>query len=500
MRSFFARWHYVLVVALFGLSSLALSLSPLLSSSAKAASVYDDLIQTTDSLVLEGISGCTIPVSYEALLVDLIQNRPVWSQPGYDNYDGIFEGANATFDNATAMQIVQQGQDADNNRYIQVLATTDPDAYWQFGYISNPLSYRYFGLYTPNSGYDIALMTFTTNSTCTSLNMTYGFNVGTTGSTSDPASFLVFINTIQTTSRPIFGQSGNVIYPPDYEGEEPTVPPGDSLSPRIGFNTNTDNSINALWIGNSDFCIQTALGGCITPKLRWEVFGPDETTLLESKVTEIYTPFNYKFPGNDTYYFQVSFVHPGPPFALFDPSISLKSVRFTINANGTFVVGGTGVQECTAAGSIIDCGEPNPLEDCSTYGLDVGGYVSCSINNFGIWLRNTLIDLFIPSYSFFTNFQQQIGEFLNSKLGFIATAFTTIIYLFQTVLDNAYSSGCGIFPPGTFFGASLSINVCEFENINQTMFQTMQGLLIGTTAVALFFSGLRKYHEVVDKR
>lgn len=294
-------------------------------------------------------------------------------------------------------------------------------------------------------------------------------------------------------------------YPAGYEG--PVLNPiveGDNFAPEIGFHVTTENEIKALSIAPQDLCIPvglTEVTGCIQPRLFWQVYAPDHTTVLDQRSTEIFTPYSFRLPGNDTYYFEVSYTHPGPPFAPFNDSAILVKTTFIINANGTFVVGGTGVQDCSIVGGVNECGAPDPLEDCSTYGVDIGGYFQCIINNFGIWLRNVLIDLFVPRYSFFTSWTDEFGQFLNSKLGFVYTSFATITTLFTGIISNGASGTCAINPPGELFGATVSFDVCYFEEtFGSTIWGLMQGVVISLTILALAFAGYRKYLEVVDHR
>jgi len=298
-----------------------------------------------------------------------------------------------------------------------------------------------------------------------------------------------------------------ITYPSDYVGtpivsipEIPIPPETNVFKPSIGYSLLSENKITGLWIGNSTFCIPTTLEGCIQPKLRWTIYGPDNTTVLNTVVQSMMTPYNYTFPGVDTYFMKVEFVHPGTPYAPFSDDVVLKSVSFELAVNGTFVNGGTGLQTCEEGDDDFDCGIANPLEDCSTYGLDLGGYFGCIINNFGIWLRNTLIDLFVPTYSYYNNWVNDFGTFLNSKLGFVATGILTIVSLFTTIIENGASTACTITPPGTFFDATLTIDVCTFQTIYSAGFVFMQTVLISLTLVALAFAGYRKYLEVVDHR
>ena len=297
----------------------------------------------------------------------------------------------------------------------------------------------------------------------------------------------------------------NLDYPPDYAGQtlDPVAPELTKYFPEIGFHTTTDNELKAIYTGAQDICIPVGLTeetGCVTPTLHWAISDLDNNLIYDS-FGDLFEPFSYKFPGNDEYIFSVGFDHPGPPFAPYLPDISLPSVIFRLNINGTFVAGGTDLQNCVDSPDGKDCGIPNPLEDCSTYGADIGGYFQCIINNFGIWLRNTLISLFVPKYSFYSSWQNDFGQFLNTKLGFVYTSFTFITSIFTGIISSGATGSCTIAPPGTLFGASFAINVCIFQDIvGNAVWGIVQGIVIGLTIIALCFASYRKYIEVVEHR
>jgi len=304
-----------------------------------------------------------------------------------------------------------------------------------------------------------------------------------------------------------FSKNFSVSYPFDYEGVLiPNSPssPAINYAPEIGFHLTTEKQVKAIYNGNPDLCIPVGLDeptGCVAPLLTWTVYSPDGETILEQKTTQIFTPYEYTFPGNDIYYFEVTFTHPGPPYAPFSSTINIVPTKFTLNVNGTFIVGGTALQDCEVVSGINECGEPNPLEDCTTYGTNFGGYFQCVINNFGIWLRNLLIDLFVPSYSFFGSWTEDFGQFLNTKLGFLYTSFATITTLFTGIIANGSTGTCAINPPGELFGATVSFDVCDFEQaFGSTIWGIMQGVVISLTILALIFAGYRKYLDTVDHR
>jgi len=209
--------------------------------------------------------------------------------------------------------------------------------------------------------------------------------------------------------------------------------------------------------------------------------------------------YDYQFGGNDQYILQVQYADLGPP-ALPFLNANFIPVRFTINVNGTFILGGSNTG-CEISDGALDCGENDPYTDCSTFGLDLGGYFNCIMNNFGLWLRNTLINLFVPSWSFFNSWVDDFGTFLNQKLGFIYSSFGFITGLFSGIIAGGTTGTCTIAPPGTFFGATFSVDICTFQTVvGNTVWGIIQGLVISLTILAMAFAAYRKYLEVVDHR
>lgn len=340
---------------------------------------------------------------------------------------------------------------------------------------------------------------------------------------SSTSSFISFFITIANNgNRPICGSytgtpdigsmsSGDIIVStlpftipsPDYEGEIPnTINNATNVYPLVSYTVDTDNTVNALNSGVfEDVCINVGnpTSGCAIPNIAWYITD-DANNVINSFTNGLKAPYTFKLPGNGTFYLHATYSLP-PPFLLPSPDINLVTTRIQIDANGTFQKGGTGVNECSIVSGIYECEPADPLEDCSTYGLDVGGYFQCIINNFGIWLRNTLINLFVPSYSFFSTWTTSFGEFLNTKLGFVYSSFAMITSLFGGIISSGINTSCTLTTSGTLFGAPFSVDVCNFQEIvGNTVWGIVQGLVISLTILALAFAGYRKYLEVVDHR
>jgi len=296
---------------------------------------------------------------------------------------------------------------------------------------------------------------------------------------------------------------GNVIYPSGYDGDDiPEQPAGPSTSytPKVGYTTFDDKNMQALYIGDTSVCIPNSVGGCNQPNIKWQILDSDKDEMFTyfGKLASI---FNYTLPGNQTYYLTAQFAHPGVPWAPFADDVDLQMVVIKIDYNGTFVSGSTELNECSVTGGELNCEPADPLEDCTTYGVDIGGYFQCIINNFGTWLRNQLIALFVPKYDFYGTWNDSFGVYLNNKLGFVYSSFGFVTGSFTAMISNGATGSCNLAPPGTIFGQSFSVNVCSFQTIiGNIAWGLLQGLVIGVTILLLAFAAYRKYLEVVDNR
>lgn len=303
--------------------------------------------------------------------------------------------------------------------------------------------------------------------------------------------------------KPVETNFDGIVYPPDYEGQifEPTILNGDVYRPEIGYFTTTENVIKAVYTNgtNNEVCIPVGLvetTGCVQPLLRWKIMAEDGTTELTSSVKDLFQPFDYKFPAFGTYYLDVSFTHPGTPYAPFSPEITLQSTRIEIDANGTFLTGGTGANECSVVGSVFTCSPASPFEDCTTYGLDIIGGFGCVINNFGIWLRNTLIDLFVPNSQALQASLDNFTSAFQSQLGFLYTAFNMLVQWITSLL--IVTPRCDIdFGSATFFGATIDINFCAFEQSAPTIYNPIMTMTRLLLAAGFIFIAQKRLIEII---
>lgn len=286
------------------------------------------------------------------------------------------------------------------------------------------------------------------------------------------------------------------VYPPIDEGGEHIY------TPEIGYSINTNLSLSVLYTGSQDvFIPSNQEGGKVVPKIKYTVYGPDGTTVLNTVTQGLSTPYSYQFAGQDDYFLEVTYVHPGFPYAPFETGAVLKPVRFELDVNGTFMSGGTSLNTCTDTGTVVDCGAANPLEDCSTYGTDIGGYFQCVVNNFGIQLQEWLKDLFVPKYSFFNGWTTDFSTFLNEKLGFLYKSLSLVGTLFTGLVSAAGTEVTSITFPGEFFGSPFVVDIGALRGIiGDISWFVLQGIVISITIIALTIAAYRKYIEAVDQR
>lgn len=518
-----SRNRFITSVGLFGLvlvSTVSTALLPFYS--AHATSAYDNAIQVVDIGDLElyntGVFGSSNVDRFDVSTnwTQWITDSTYWcSTTGADPLETAtsFEEEIFSTNGSWAVSI--------NNDYYSGNAWSTIHIYWipdPAGQLTSNFSDSPFQRYQlDTSGLPISHWQILPNvfgSGALSTENTTGFCGQNAGSVS---SGLDISNEFGNTQKTSAGSSNvgvfiynstAVTYPSGYEGAElpaSAVEPSTVYTPKVGYHTTDSNELNALYIGDTNITIpagfEDGFVGEVIPYIKWTVYEADGTTVLDTKTTSLSIPYEFQLPGNDTYIFEVVFTSPPPPgLPILEPD-NLRTVRFTINANGTFVAGGTALNECSVVDGVEECGEANPLEDCSTYGVDVGGYFQCIINNFGIWLRNTLIDLFVPRYSFYTAWVADFTSFLQTKLGFVYTSLATVTNIFTGIIASGSTTECSISAPGTLFGTTFSVNVCDFETIiGNTSWLLLQGLVISVTVIGLVFAAYRKYLEVVDHR
>lgn len=208
--------------------------------------------------------------------------------------------------------------------------------------------------------------------------------------------------------------------------------------------------------------------------------------------------------------------YPATPDYCFyvDLGVKLPDYFFTSTAvdliiNGDVISGDTKDGDCDISGH---CEPPSIYEDCGQYGgeapfgigggsfPDIIGGFTCVIGNFGKWLIEAFKGLFIPKASFWESWTNRLSSFLDEKLGFVYTAVTFIVDLFNGIIAGISTTSCTLSPEGELFGVEVEFDVCLIEDMNPTVFGIIQSLIIGITVIGLYFAGLHKYHQVLEQR
>jgi len=297
----------------------------------------------------------------------------------------------------------------------------------------------------------------------------------------------------------LIGSSFPFTVPPDYEGELPNeLGSTTKMYPKFGYTIDSDNLLNALNQGIfEEVCIPvgTPTSGCSPPQVKWEII--DSTgDVLNSKTLSMAQPYTYQFPTIGTYYLEATYVLP-PPYLAPSVGIELVTARVEMQPNGTFQKGGTGANECSFIDGKYVCEPADPFEDCTTYGLDLIGGFQCVINNFGIWLRNLLIFLFVPNTAVLRNTFEEFGETMQAQFGFIYTSFTMIIQWLNTILT--VSPICYVnMGDATFFGAKIHFDFCGFENAAPSIYNPLMTLARLSIAAGFVFIAWRRLKEIVE--
>jgi len=295
-----------------------------------------------------------------------------------------------------------------------------------------------------------------------------------------------------------------VNYPAGYDGDNI---PGDFIIPGVVFPqieyTVSGTTITARYIGPS--CIPAGSGdpnpsACYVFNLAWTLYDNDGN-IIDQKTSTATDTYTFTASDYDHYDLSVGFLNKGVPFANFLPNdyidVLTAYIEMYVDGSNSFTANNL---NCVVDDTRCISPEVTPYEDCSTYGTDIVGGLGCVINNFGIFLRGMLITLFVPPQQFFTEWSDQFGQFLNEKLGFISYAVLYINTFMSQIINGMFAPACTFTAPGELFGAPFSIDVCTFEYLSTGVWTLMQSLIIGLTAIALIFAGLRKYNEVVDQR
>jgi len=282
--------------------------------------------------------------------------------------------------------------------------------------------------------------------------------------------------------------TNNVSFVGDFSGAPLYPGMSPNVYPKVGY-TLDDRNLSALIYERDPI-----VANCSNNGVHWTLSSPTE--VIDEQFKSIYDVYTYTMPGVDTYTLEAEY-YSGVPCAPLP--LNYIPTLLHLNVNGESVTGSTDLNSCTTTAGVFNCDEADPYADCSTYGTDVGGYVQCVIANFGVFLRALLVSLFVPPVSVLDGFYEQITTFMDTKLGFIYTSLASVVNMLTGMITSAATPDCVLNPPGTLFGSPVEFNLCTFEDNFPAAFAVMQTLVIGATVVGFTFAFYRKYNEVVDR-
>lgn len=346
----------------FLLVSLAILFSTLSAGlyapySAKASSVYDDIVQPVNPLVLQkGGSATGWPET-----LDVSQDWYAQGLETFTNACNMYGGSHCTkleqyqllTTHETANWLVLDG--------YQVIMTTDPSAHLEFfmngstpslRLVSSTNDIRDFGFfnYFPD--------TFAWQSDDGVVNLT-AFTRHTT---------LNF-----GTELPVFLSTFPIEYPPGYEGED--LPSGeDELKPPaqiplFNYSLTRELDLNAFYVGNLDETYGTFKMSVQAADNDYQPIGEilDQKTLDHAK-----QPYKYKLPSQGKYIFTITYVHQVPNALPPDEFWPDRKVTFHLEADGLFHSGINAPDLCTDGVCT-----PIPIT-CSSY-ADIAGRLNCNL-------------------------------------------------------------------------------------------------------------------------
>lgn len=448
------KWFYV---SLLGLSLIVSSVF-LPVSSVSAASPWDDVIDITDRLEIRENYGEAqdVTTDWSSYIRDS-ENEDCSSFQNAVSNNGVWAVSQYTGKNNGSSKVYVWWSDS-SDMYIEA---------------AEPYGTRGYSFLVRNHLYNNAIIEHDNNGDVRVLCSSH-INVFA-GETGGGAAH---------TMRP-FLSTATIEYPTDYQGEivPDSVTIVTDLYPLVAYSVD-DLDLLATYSRNLDSYIGNTYQIC------WRLFNESDMEQIAQLCSEHQydriQPFRHKFESYGTYIMVVS-AHtliPGPPI-----DDIVKPTTIKLNIDGSTYVGGTGVDNCEETPDGLSC-EQNPYEDCSTYGADLIGGIACNLRNFGIWLKITLLSLFVPSPEFFRDFFESFRSFFSNKLGFLAWPLEFAVNFVNAFFDGLSGTNniCD-WSFGNLFNGNFSLNFCSLEQNFPNAFNTVR-FSIQAFTVFLLIAGL----------
>lgn len=497
MSRFFQMSRLGLLSGLLVISSLAASLSPLLTSQVLAASDYDQAIRTTDEIIL---------TNYDTATTLDVTNTYVPQMQSCNT--AAYTSFSETLSSETGKWLVWTNEQSDVSangmkNVVNIIWSTTATSNAYFGKNgSGAIQWLNAGFTSEYNWFQLRIES--NGSTTCYYNSSYsGYHSVSNNVTSDT-------DRNDWGKQFLFVTNGfTVTYPTGYEGEEIPVEATpdlrEPLTPKILYLLKNDE-LTVNYVGDTQIPLNYISPVCNIEfnkfDLKYEIInGEDE--IVETKVVKCTEEVVFNLPGFDEYTLRVAFQDSngvefsddnGNAFTNYKALVGYYELNY-----GQSYIGGTDQCESTTEDSFT-CVAPSIYEDCTTYGADIIGGFGCQFRNFGVWLKTTLMELFVPRSSVLTGKFADLQTAWTAQSGALGQAINYITSLLSNVVSMGSVPSCSLTlgdEYGTFFGTPVSFNVCQFENISPAVFYLMQALLITLSLIGLLFALHRKYLEVV---
>ena len=475
-------------------------------SDASAASVYDGFYRTTDTLEAS-YTGC-LPKTFTLESFGAFVAEPSnWSNSNDRNYSlppflralervdalqvTVSVSGDFTFITATT------GGVGDKLQWTAIPPTTT-------GYVAPLFTNPDTGNMTPgasNWSSQLAVMMF---SDCRAVARSFG--VGDFGWTQTSTSGVLSLErNIET--RNYVADDFDPNYPVGYDGEsvrnEAPVPV-QNIKPNFTF-TVSDKKVTGMYTDGIPVDLRRETG------VQWRLYDSSMQFIdgSERSSRDRFYPFVYEVMDFDLYYLELQLTR-RPPVVNWPVGYESLPVVVPIRVDGNTYAGNTSSLNCSLSGLTVVCDETVPYEDCSVYDItvDVVGLapfnipssqsISCVATNFQKWIRATSISLFVPRTSFLNDTVADGNEWFLSQFGMAKQAFD-YTYAF-TVGQLSATPDCRLDNiQGTFFGGSIDINFCAFQNAAPNIYNPLITLGRAALAFAMILALSYRLTHLIDE-
>lgn len=480
MTRFLVPLRSGLLSALLLISSLAVSLSPIMSSQVNAASAWDSSVIRADSLILQEGGGSTIDVT--STWVSRIATSP----------GSLTTGERDAFESAYLA----------GNYSVSLYKTTDGYGRLYVNYYSSTKNIipcggsPYAACASPASAVNGFRMEDTSTISYGQIMMYYNGSdtFVQTGTFGAMVAAVFSFGSIQP-----FEVGFPVVYPPGYNGTPVQPETRDKIYPKILYLV-AEYDFTANYVGDTIIPFNQVNQVCTLDQqpmyVTYSILASGE--IINSRTLKCDETYNFKLPGYDNYELYVVYTNAtGEIIGETDNYILNASIMPFVADGSSYTGANDGSQgECSTIDNMQVCEQVSPYEDCSEFGIDLIGGFGCIIKNFQIWIKATAMQLFVPRTSYFNGFSQTFGTLVESKLGFAATAYSMLVDWINSLIfveaDCTPTLG-----GGTFFGATMNYNFCAFEQAAPTIWTPLITIARLSIAAGFVFIAYRRMLEII---